>query len=285
MTSVARIAAAGALGLLLAAPMAAIADDFGAVALPTPRMEGGKPLRDALRERRSSREFSREALSHGQLSDLLWAAFGINRPDTGGRTAPSAMNWQEIDIYVATADGLYLYDARGHRLIRTGTGDIRELTGQQSFVAGAPVNLIYVADYGRMGEARGEDKAFYAAADAGAISQNVYLFCASEGLTTVVRASLDAPALAKAMGLRSEQRIVLAQSVGLPATPKAESAKPAAKRVPAPEVIWSTPARVDGPPTSGAPEDAVTAPPKASAPKSPNPLGQPKLTIEKPTEY
>lgn len=284
MMSVARIVAAGALGLLLAAPVAVFADESGAIPLPPPRTEGGTPLMDALRERKSSREFSKEALSPRRLSDLLWAAFGINRPDTGGRTAPSAMNWQEIDIYVATADGFYLYDARGHRLIRKGAVDIRELTGQQPFVAGAPVNLIYVADYGRMGEARGEDKAFYAAADAGAISQNVYLFCASEGLATVVRASLDAPALAKAMGLRSEQRIVLAQSVGLSGT-KAEPTKPAAKRTSAPEAIWSTPARVDGPPTSGAPEDAVTAPPQTPAPKSPNPLGQPKLTIEKPTEY
>ncbi|AJY68657.1 oxidoreductase [Geobacter sulfurreducens] len=284
MMSVARIVAAGALGLLLAAPVAVFADESGAIPLPPPRTEGGKPLMDALRERKSSREFSKEALSPRRLSDLLWAAFGINRPDTGGRTAPSAMNRQEIDIYVATADGLYRYDARGHRLIRKGTGDIRELTGQQPFVAGAPVNLIYVADYGRMGEARGEDKAFYAAVATGAVSQNVYLFCASEGLATVVRASLDAPALAKAMGLRNEQRIVLAQSVGLSGT-KAEPAKPAVKRTPAPEAIWSTPARVDGPPTSGAPEDAVTAPPQTPATTSPNPLGQPKLTIEKPTEY
>jgi len=282
MVRVPGMVAGGALCLLLATPLSAFAEGAKVIPLEPPRKEGGMPLMDALRERRSGRDFSGEPLSPRQLSDLLWAAFGINRPEKGGRTAPSAMNWQEIDIYVATADGFYLYDPRGHRLIQEGTRDIRALTGQQPFVADVAVNLIYVADYGRMGETGSEEKAFYAAVDAGAISQNVYLFCASEGLTTVVRASLDVPALTKAMGLRNEQRIVLAQSVGVPKV-KSGAAKPA-KRLTPPEQIWSTPARLADPPTSGAPEDAVTMPKKGAEPLR-NPLGQPKLTIEKPTEY
>ncbi len=277
-----RIIAGGTLCLFLTTPLAAFADGAKVIPLAPPRTEGGMPLMNALRERKSVREFSGEPLSPRQLSDLLWAAFGINRPETCGRTAPSAMNLQEIDIYVATADGHYLYDPRGHRLIQEGAKDIRGLTGQQPFVAGAPVDLVFVADYGRMGEVRSEEKAFYAAADAGAVSQNVYLFCASEGLATVVRASVDAPALAKAMGLRNEQRIVLAQSVGVPKV-KTGAAKPAKSLTP-PEQIWSTPAKLADPPTSGAPEDAVTIPKKATEP-SRNPLGQPKLTIEKPMEY
>ena len=147
---------------------------------------------------------------------MLWAAFGINRQDSEKRTAPSALNWQEIDLYVATADGLYLYEAKNHTLEPVLAEDIRAMTGRQSFVRAAPVNLIYVADFSRMGKATDKDKVFYSAADTGFISQNVYLYCASEGLATVVRGSIDRPALAKVMKLRPDQRIILAQSVGYP---------------------------------------------------------------------
>ena len=147
---------------------------------------------------------------------MLWAAFGVNRADAGKRTAPSARNWQEIDIYVATADGLYLYDAKGHMLKRVLAEDIRAMTGRQTYVREAPVNLIYVADFSRISSATDADKAFYSAADTGFISQNVYLYCASEGLATVVRGLIDRPALATAMRLRSDQKVILAQSVGYP---------------------------------------------------------------------
>ena len=150
------------------------------------------------------------------LSNLLWAAFGINRPDTGKRTAPSAMDWQEIDIYVATSEGLYLYEAKGHTLKLIMPDDIRSLTGRQDFVKEAFANLIYVADFSRMGNAPKADKELYSAADTGFISQNVYLYCASERLATVVRGSIDRQALAKAMKLRPDQKIILAQSVGYP---------------------------------------------------------------------
>lgn len=184
--------------------------------LPAPDTTGGKTLRQALQERRTSREFSNKPLPAGIISNLLWAAFGVNRA-TGGRTAPSAHEWHEIDVYVATADGLYLYDARNHSLRPVLAQDIRVKTGTQSFVADAPVNLVYVADYSRMVEAEETDRILYSAADAGFISQNVCLFCASEGLATVVRGMVPRNELAKLMKLRPNQHVVLAQSVGYPA--------------------------------------------------------------------
>jgi SagB-type dehydrogenase family enzyme len=171
----------------------------------------------ALRERQSTREFSAEKLPTHVLSNLLWAAFGINRSETGGRTAPSTHNWQEIDIYAAMADGLYLFDAKAHALHLILAQDIRALTGTQDFVRDAAVNLVYVADSTRMdSDFSEEDKKIAGAADTGFIGENVYLFCASTGLATVVRGSIDKEALAKAMKLKSTQRIVLAQSVGYP---------------------------------------------------------------------
>jgi SagB-type dehydrogenase family enzyme len=186
------------------------------LALPNPQTDGGRPLMQVLKHRNTSRAFSPEKLSAQVLSNLLWAAHGINRPDAGKRTAPSAMNWQEIDIYVALAEGLYRYEAAGHRLEPVVSGDLRSLTGSQPFVAEAPLNLIYVADHSRTGKASKEERELYSAADTGFISQNVYLFCASEGLATVVRGSIDREALAKAMRLRSDQKIILAQTVGYP---------------------------------------------------------------------
>jgi nitroreductase len=179
-------------------------------------MEGGRPLMLVLKDRKSSRTFSAEELPLQVFSNMLWAAFGINRPESGKRTAPSAVNWQEIDIYVATVDGLYLYDAKANTLEPVLAEDIRAMTGTQAFVKDAPVNLIYVADYSRMGRASTERKDFYSATDTGFISQNVCLFCASEGLATVVRGLVDKPALAKKMRLRTDQKIILAQSVGYP---------------------------------------------------------------------
>ena len=201
---------------LIAFSVFASAQDLKPIQLPQPRMDGGKSLMQALKERKSTRAFSSEKLPMQTLGNLLWATFGINRPDTGQRTAPSAMNRQEMDIYVATADGLYLYDAKGNALQPVLTNDIRAATGMQPFVKDAPVELVYVADYARMGGGTDEGKNLYAAADTGFISQNVYLFCASEDLATVVRGSVDRTALAKTMKLRPEQKIILAQTVGYP---------------------------------------------------------------------
>jgi len=170
----------------------------------------------ALKERQSTREFSTQKLPLQVMSDLLWAAFGINRPVSGKRTAPSAMNRQEIDVYVATADGLFLYDAKSHTLNPVLKEDIRAATGTQAYVKDVPVDLIYVAEFSRMGKASDEEKTLYSAAATGVVGQNVYLFCASEGLGTVVRGSIDKTALAKVMKLRPDQHVTLAQSVGYP---------------------------------------------------------------------
>ncbi|MFQ5867889.1 MAG: nitroreductase family protein [bacterium] len=178
-------------------------------------MDGGRPLMQVLKDRRSMRAFSTEKLPMQVLSNMLWAACGVNRPNSGKRTAPSAMNMQEIDIYVATADGLYLFDAKAHMLKPVLAEDIRAMTGTQSFVQEAPVNLIYVADLSRM-RLLSDSKDFYSAANTGFISQNVYLYCASEGLATVVRGLVDRPALAKVMKLRRDQKVILVQSVGYP---------------------------------------------------------------------
>lgn len=184
--------------------------------LPPPQTEGGKPLMQVLKLRQSAREFSPQALPPQLLSNLLWAAAGINRPQSGKRTAPSARDWQEIDIYVATAEAVYRYDAGDHLLRTVVARDLRGLTGSQDFVAQAPVNLVYVADLNRMRDASADQKDFYAAADAGFIAENVYLFCASEGLAVVVRGSIDREAFAAALGLAPHQRVVLAQTVGYP---------------------------------------------------------------------
>ena len=186
------------------------------IKLPPPNLNGGKSLMQSLQARKSSRDFSTKRLPVEVLSNLLWAACGINRPESGRRTAPSAVNWQEVDIYVAMTDGLYLYNAKEHVLKPVIKQDIRELTGKQPFVKDAPVNLIYVADYSRMGGGNAEEKNSYSAADTAFIAQNVYLYCASEGLATVVRGSIDRDALAKAMQLRDNQKIVLSQTVGYP---------------------------------------------------------------------
>ena len=214
--------AAGATGMILASGGAIFsvphrvvsAQEPKTIALKTPR--GSNSFLQLLEKRSSSREFSSEPLPIGILAGLLWAAFGINRPESGRRTAPSANNRQEIDIYVASKNGLYLYDAKANALKPILAEDIRPLTGRQAFVKGAPVNLVYVADFAKFEKGTDEDKLVYSAADTGFISQNVYLYCASEGLATVVRVGMDKLALAKAMKLKPEQRIILAQSVGYP---------------------------------------------------------------------
>lgn len=192
-----------------------LAQEIKPVQLPKPQTETGRPLMQVLKERRSTRTFSPEKLLAPVVSNLLWAAFGVNRPDSGNRTAPSAMNWQEIDIYVATSDGLYIYDAKTHQLNLVLRDDVRAQTGTQSFVADAPLNLVYVADLAKT-RSSSPERDMYVAADVGFIAQNVYLFCASERLATVVRGSIDRPTLSKIMRLRPDQRIILAQTVGYP---------------------------------------------------------------------
>jgi nitroreductase len=191
--------------------------EIGSITLPAPQWDRANPLLQILANRRSAREFSPRPLPPEALSTLLWAAYGINRPRDGGRTAPSAHNWQEIEVFAALADGTYRYDAAAHALRLAKTGDLRGLTGVQDFVAGAPLDLLYVADFRKMTDATDEQRTFYAAADAAVIAENVYLFCACTGLATVVRGLVDRRKLAPALGLAVHERIVLAQTVGYPA--------------------------------------------------------------------
>lgn len=188
------------------------------VVLPTPRMEGGKPLLNALKERQTGRAFSEKPLPLQLVSDLLWAACGINRTDGSKRTAPSAHNWQEIGVYVVLPNGAYVYDAKANALRVVAKGDLRKQTGTQKGVATAPLNLVYVADRAKMKGASPEDMALYCGTDTGFISQNVYLFCASEGLATVVRGGVERGPLAKALNLPTHLKITLAQTVGFPAS-------------------------------------------------------------------
>jgi len=185
------------------------------IKLPPPQATGGRPLMEVLKDRKSTRDYGPGTLPAQTLSNLLWAAFGINRPD-GHRTAPSAVNWQEVSIYVVTPEGVYVFDAKDNTLQPVLAGDFRAATGTQSFVKDAALNLVYVSDLSKTDRAAPSDVEMFTAADVGFISQNVYLYCASEGLATVVRGSVDKPALAKTLKLRPNQRIILAQSVGYP---------------------------------------------------------------------
>ena len=208
------------LALLWGVSAPAQSADLSPINLPPPDMSGGKPFMQCLKDRKTDRSFAPKKLTPEALSNLLWAAAGINRPDTKGRTAPTARNRQEIDVYVAMEEGLYLYNPETHRLQGVVKSDLRAETvhlfqPSRGSIANAPVQLIYVADYSKMGLTASEaDKNFYAVADTGFISQNVYLYCASEGLATGVRAYFDKDALAKSMKLTNTQKVILVQAVG-----------------------------------------------------------------------
>lgn len=186
-----------------------------AITLPPPNRSGGVLLMEALQKRESRREFAPQALPEQTLSDLLWAAAGINRPELGGRTAPSAMNSQEIQLYVALPQGLFRYEPTAHTLQLQAATDVRRVTGYQDFVDTAPLDLIYVADHGRMKLVPAAQREAYAFTAAGAMAQNVYLYAASAGLATVIRAWFDRHALSEAMGLDADQQLLLAQTVGV----------------------------------------------------------------------
>jgi nitroreductase len=191
-----------------------IALDLNPIALPAPQTHSGKPLMEALALRSTSRAFASDELPVQTLSNLLWAAWGINQPKEGKRTAPSASNWQEIDVYVVMSSGAYVYDALSNTLKPVVSGDYRTLAGKQPFVKDAPVTLVFVADATRM--KAGEPSESIKWADTAFISENVYLFAASEGLATGIRANVDRPALAKALLLKTDQSITMVQSIGFP---------------------------------------------------------------------
>ncbi len=196
-------------------PKPAKGDSASSILLPPPAKIGGLPLMEALARRHSSRDFAGTPLPLPLLSGLLWSAYGINRAD-GGRTAPSALNAQEIDVFVALPSGAYLYDAVAHKLQLVAANDLRRVTGYQDFVDEAPLDLVYVANHTRMGMVPVAQREMYASAAAGAITQNVYLFAASNNLSTVIRAWIDRSAIADALGLSHDQQVLLSQTVGYP---------------------------------------------------------------------
>jgi nitroreductase len=205
--------ALGAMGRLR--PQPAKGDAVARIALPAPGKTGGMPLMEAIAERHSAREFARRELPLPTLSSLLWAANGVNRAD-GGRTAPSAMNAQEIDIYVALPAGAYLYDAAANALQLVAGSDIRRVTGYQDFVDEAPLDLVFIADHSRMKLVPVASRESFASVAAGAIAQNVYLFAAGNGLAAVIRAWIDRDAIANALGLGHDHQVLLSQTVGFP---------------------------------------------------------------------
>lgn len=185
------------------------------VKLPKPNLNRSGAVMKALSERQSTREYASKALSLADLSDLLWAANGINRSDSGKRTAPSAMNKQDVDVYVVLPEGTYLYDAKNHQLNLVAEGDHRgAVAGGQAFVKTAPVSLVLISDISRFGDAKSARNQLMGAMDAGIVSQNISLFCSSANLATVPRASMDFDQLKKVLKLKETQMPMMNHPVG-----------------------------------------------------------------------
>ncbi|MFC1550975.1 nitroreductase family protein [Candidatus Latescibacterota bacterium] len=199
---------------VLAVTSLAAAQELETIQLPEPEKTGGLPLMDALMSRTSTREYSTEKLPMQEISNILWSAWGFNRPDQNLRTAPSSSNRQEMSVYAILEEGVYRYDARENTLIQTVAGDIRKAAGKQDFVYTAPLNLVFIADLTKMTQNTRESKIITAAADAAFCSQNVYLYCASRGLGTVVRGWFDREPFREALQLGDDQYITWAQTVG-----------------------------------------------------------------------
>jgi Nitroreductase len=185
------------------------------IKLPEPNLNRTGTVMKALSERHSTREYASKALSLSDLSDLLWAANGVNRKDSGKRTAPSALNKQDVDIYVVLPEGSYLYDARNHQLNLVAEGDYRgAVAGGQSFVKAAPVSLVLVSDLSRFGDVKNARNSLMGAMDAGIVSQNISIFCSSANLATVPRASMDSAQLKKMLKLKDSQIPMMNHPVG-----------------------------------------------------------------------
>jgi SagB-type dehydrogenase family enzyme len=185
--------------------------------LPSPVYEKSKPLMQALQERRSGREYSDKQLTAQDLSNVLWCANGINRPNTGSRTSPSARNAQDVDVYVILKEGSYLYEPKKNQLLLVASGDFRKNAGVQPYVATAPVNLIYVSDTAKLDFAKDREQVVLTAAvEAGHCSQNVYLYAASAGLSAVTRTSLDTNKMAEILKLKPQQLVIMGQTIGYP---------------------------------------------------------------------
>ena len=176
------------------------------IQLPEPTRNGGMPLMEAVNNRQSSREFTDATLTHQQLSDMLWIACGYNRPDK--RTVATALNRQEMSAYVITPEAVYRYEPKENKLIHINSGDHRSVSAMQDYAKEAPLNVALVADLAK------QDKDIFAGMTVGAMSNNIYLWCASEGLKTVVRASFDQEGLKKALKLNDKETVLLVRTVG-----------------------------------------------------------------------
>lgn len=185
------------------------------IKLPNPNLKRAGTVMKALSDRHSTREYAAKSLSLSDLSDLLWAANGVNRKDSGKRTAPSALNKQDVDVYVVLPDGSYLYDAKNHQLNLVSEGDHRgAVAGGQAFVKAAPVSLVLISDIARFGDAKNARNQLMGAMDAGIVSQNISLFCSSANLATVPRASMDMDQLKKALKLKDSQIPMMNHPIG-----------------------------------------------------------------------
>ena len=224
--------------------------------LPQPGPGGDMTLTQALKNRRSVREYELRELNQSELASLLWAACGVNRAD-GRRTAPTGRNVQDIDVYVMLPTGVYRYLAQQNQLEPVNAGDHRAAAGKQAFAVTAPVNLFYVQDLARAMNADEKNTARHGGIHAGAIMQNVYLFCAANGFGTVARDMLDREKLAAVLKLDSTQQIILGQSVG--ALPAASVVAPA-PAAPAPAAPAPAPA-----PAASAPVAVPVAAPAVGA--------------------
>lgn len=181
--------------------------------LPKPKQEGGMPLMSALQKRATERKFTNKKISEEVLSDLLWAAFGVNRPESGKRTAPSARNCQEIELYVFSEEGVFYYNAYKHVLEVIAKEDLRQYISAQPHFGKTPVSIVLVADYGKMKMYEKEDAEFYAAVDAGYISQNIYLFCTSENINTVACGGINRKELQEVLKVKYG-KVLLAHPIG-----------------------------------------------------------------------
>ncbi len=183
------------------------------IELPKPEYGSGLPLMEALKRRATSRSFLPEPLPMQEISNILWAANGVNRPQLGMRTAPSARNAQEIDVYVFLEKGVFLYNADKHVLDPVVMKDFRKEVSNQKFFVEAPMVLVYVANYDKMVKFSDEAKEFYSATDVGFVSQNVYLYCASSKLSTVVCGMFNKELIQKLLNIKNG-KILLVQPVG-----------------------------------------------------------------------
>ena len=185
------------------------------IRLPKPNLNRNSEVMEAFANRHSTREYAAKALALTDLSDLLWAANGINRPEEGKRTAPSAMNKQDVDVYVVLPEATYLYDAKAHQLNLVAEGDHRgAVAGGQAFVKSAPVSLLLVSDLSRLGEAKNTHTQLMGAVDAGIVSQNISIFCSAAKLATVPRASMDTAKLKSVLKLTDTQLPLMNHPVG-----------------------------------------------------------------------